>query len=117
MPPEQDASGVDVDLARRLRLSITSTLDHLEAQLRVVGARLAELAPGGFDPELAKAGSSIARSLKDTSGELRQLERHDKRMTLTPEQRFAELLKYVHTLDPMQRAMLSRTLDDLEATR
>ena len=105
------------DTASDSRARVERTAAHLDAQLDVIEARLRELSPGSFDPELTKAAAAIARSVKEMSGELRQLEKHDRRMTLTPEQRFAELLKYVRTLDVVQRAELAALLDDLEQER
>lgn len=95
-------------------------LDHLEAQIAVVGRRLTALGASGgegFDVEVSRAGAALARALKEISGELRQLERHDRHMTVTPEQRFTELLKYVRTLDSMQIDALANVVNELQSGR
>lgn len=107
----------ELDVSKRLHKAIHDVIDHLESQLAVVQARLDDLAGGGFDPEVSKAGAALARAIKDASGEARQLERHDRRMTLTPEQRWTELCKYVRTLNRQQLGELSGLLAELTKER
>lgn len=107
----------DQDISKRLYAAGWRTLSHLETQIAVVETRLHELPEGGFDEELSRAGAALARALKECSGELRQLEKHDKRMTMTPQQRFAELLKYVKTLDTLQLGLLGEVVDGLREGR
>lgn len=105
------------NLSIDLRDTIGEMLTHLKAQMRVADVRLSKLVEGGFDEDLAKASAALSRALTDLCAELRQLEKHDKRMTLTPEQRFAELVKYLRTLDPLQRKEVSRELAKIERER
>lgn len=107
----------EIDLSKRLQGAVADTMAHLEAQLEVVKVRLGKLSEGGFDPELARAGAGLARAIKEVAGEWRQLEKHDRKMVVTPEQRFAALLKYIRTLDPLQRKELRRELTVLERER
>jgi hypothetical protein len=100
------------DVSARLYATVGRTLDHLEEQLRVVRARLDELPDGGFDEELARAAAALARGVKDLSGEMRQLEKHDRRMTLTPAQRFAELVRYVRRLPMEEFGAICDVIDD-----
>lgn len=116
MEGEQPANDVP-DLSESMYSSVEDALSHLKRQLAVVDARVREIPAGGFDPDLAKAGASLAKAVKDITAERRQLERHDRRMTSTPAQRFNELLKYVKTLDPVQRGELASLLVDLDLER
>lgn len=107
----------DQDISARLYAAGWRTLSHLEAQIAVVETRLRELPAGGFDEEVSRAGAALARALKECSGELRQLEKHDRRMTMTPEQRFAELIKYLRTLSAEQLERAGAVMDDLRKGR
>lgn len=108
----------DVSVSTAMYEAIDGAIKHLNRQLAVVDHRIGELVTGGFDPELAKAGAALAKAVKDVTGERRQLERHDKRMTSTPVQRFAELVKYIRTLDARELMELAgafaRTLDHVQ---
>jgi hypothetical protein len=105
------------DMSARLYAGIRDQLTQIEQQQAVVQRRIEDLPAGGFDPELPAAASRLARAWKELAGEHRQLEKHDKRMTLTPEQRFAELLKYVRTLSPPQITVLRETLVEMQRGR
>lgn len=115
--PESDALD---DLSKRLRTSCRRSLASLDSLLDMVDTRrqaLQDSGGEGFDESLARAGAALSRSVKDICGELRQLEKHDKRMVLTPEQRFTELKKYLRTLDPMQRKEILALMQGIEKGR
>lgn len=113
-----DQQPEDLDLSKRLHGAVADTLSHLEVQLAVVRVRLGKLGAGGFDPDLARAGAALSRAVKEVAGEWRQLEKHDRQMTLTPEQRFRELVKYVRAeLGLLERQELGRVLATMDRER
>lgn len=83
--------------------------------------RVAELLtdPGQkYDDKLASHLVWLTLQMAGISNELRQLEKHDRVMSRTPEQRWALVLEYIRTeLSPAQRLELATMLDDLKTMR
>jgi superfamily II RNA helicase len=68
-----------------------------------------------------KVGSHLAwvtAKVAEVTSALRQLEKHDKAMSRTPEQRFRLVIEYIkNELDPARRAQLAELLSGLEQER
>jgi hypothetical protein len=67
-----------------------------------------------------KLGSHLAWTTSHMAGvvnALRQLEKHDRHMARTEDQRYRLVEAYIRQLDPIRRAQLRETLGELEQER
>lgn len=117
MPPKKAADPVQDEVTTRLYASCWRAQSEIEAQIDVVEHRRKELPAGGFDEELAKCAAQLSQAIVKCSMEIRQLEKHDRRMTLTPAQRFDALIKYVKTLSIEQIEALGGVVDAIRMGR
>lgn len=71
-----------------------------------------------YDDKMASHLVWLTLQMAGISNELRQLEKHDRVMSRTPEQRWALVLEYIRTeLSSRQRLELSTMLEDLKTVR
>lgn len=102
-----------IDRAREMMSRSLIALE--EAQKRAL-AQLAE--PGDYDDKLGSHVAWVTRQVAEVTGALRQLEKHDRLMSRTPEQRYQLVRAYVeHEASPLQRSELLGLLQQLDTGR
>lgn len=95
---------------------LAETREEMREQLRVLSARRRELHAGGFDKDLSNSAAALGRAITSATAELRQQERHEKRMVeeMTPKERRAVVFQFVKELDLDGRQELRTILDQLD---
>lgn len=104
------------------RLSrVTSAMDAALPVLAQCVDRLADLLGDRertYDKDMASHLVWLVLQMAGISTELRQLEKHDRVMTRTPEQRWALVCEYVkRELSPRQRTELATMLEEIKNAR
>jgi hypothetical protein len=95
---------------------LTEARTELRAQLAAI-AKTREAMGGTFDKDIATAAAALGRAITSATAELRQQERHEKRMVeeMSPEERRAVAFQFTRELDMDGRGELRAILDELDA--
>jgi aspartokinase len=105
----------DADLLEKARISLAKSMETLEICLERVRKQLAT--EQGYDAKLGSHLAWVTSHMAGVTNALRQLEKHDRHMARTPEQRHELVLAYLQQLDPIRRADVRAKLDQLDQKR
>jgi septal ring factor EnvC (AmiA/AmiB activator) len=103
------------EMLDRARETLNRNLISLDLATAKVEQQLAEATT--YDHKLGSHLAWVTGKVAEVTSALRQLEKHDRAMSKTPEQRFALVCDYVRELDAPRRAQLMQILTAIEGAR